>query len=323
MFEEIIGQTLPKKILSTQLKDNKINHAYIFYGKDGVGKMTMAKKFSQYIVCENKNACGNCPKCKQFLLGTVDDFKIIDILDDKTEILVEQIREVVNDVYIKPYIYNKKIYIVNNADKMNIKAQNAFLKVLEEPPQYAVFILIATNISKILPTIKSRGVEVRFSDLKPQELKQIIKNSYNMDLPDTIATVSDGSVSLAYSELTNSDASIVRENIIKSFISLLKTHSEKDMIELYKILSDDKENTGMNIKILYSLLTDIINSKESDLIKLVKSDINISHNKIYSLFEILQELSMRINTNANTSLLILDALSRIRKALIWYLRWKE
>ena len=315
MFQDIIGQDLPKKILTNAIKNKKINHAYIFYGKDGTGKMTLAKKFSQYLICKNGSACMECSSCKQFISNTSDDFKIIDILPDKSEILVDQIREAVNDVYIKPHLFPKKIYIINNADKMNIRAQNAFLKVFEEPPEYAVFILIAQNTAGILPTILSRGCEVRFSPLGIENLKKAVKVFYNADLPDDIAIMADGSISTAMSLINSDGTSKIREAVINGFCNFLKSGSYSDMLSLYKHICDNKESADMIFNIFYSILTDIVNKGNSDLIKIADNNITLSDKKIYSIFEILEEASMRIKTNASFPLMILDMLLKIKKEI--------
>lgn len=316
MFQDIIGQDLPKKILTNAIKTNKINHAYIFHGKDGIGKMTMAKNFSQYLICKNGSACMECTPCKQFISQTSDDFKIIDLLPDKTEILVDQIREAVNDVYIKPHLFSKKIYIINNADKMNVRAQNAFLKIFEEPPEYALFILIAENLSGILPTILSRGCEVRFSPLGIENLKEAVKKNYNTALTDDIAIMADGSVSAALSLINSDEASKVREIAIKGFTSFLQTGSDYEMLTLYKHICDNKESLNMIFNVFYSVLTDLVNTQNPDLIKISDNkNISLSDKKIYNIFEILEEASMRTSTNASFSLMILDMLLKIKKVI--------
>jgi len=316
MFEEIIGQTLPKKILSNAINENRINHAYIFHGKSGTGRFTLAKKFAQHIICENKTACGVCTPCKQFMAGTAHDFRIITPEDGKSGILVEQIRELTNDVYMRPRIYDKKIYIIKDADKMNLSSQNAFLKIFEEPPQYAVFILIVSQLSLILPTIRSRGVEIRFSDLKSSEIKEIYYKSYNKELPDNIAEISGGSVENALRIMENTGFSETREKILKLFCAFIKSGLESDMLSLYECMSQNKEDSQVIKDIIYTVMTDILNSGKPDLIKINDHGIKLPEKKIHEIFGVLNEFSKRITTNATYSLMVLDALKKIRKILI-------
>lgn len=315
MFEEIIGQELPKKILSNAIKENRINHAYIFCGRKGTGRLTTAKKFSQYLICKNKNACMECSACKQFLAGTVDDFKIISASDGKSAILVEQIRELTDDVYIRPHIYDKKIYIINDADKMNQNAQNAFLKVFEEPPEYAVFILIVSQPSSILPTIRSRGVEIRFSDLSRENLKEAYRHSFSKELSDDIAAISDGSVKTAADITENSVFSETREKLLNLFPSFIRSKSELDMLNLYECISLNKDDSQMIMNIIYTVMTDIMNTGKPDLIKINDYGIKLSEKKIYGIFGTLEELSERMTSNASYGIIVLDALKKIRKIL--------
>lgn len=316
MFEEIIGQDFPKKILSNAITTEKINHAYIFYGKEGIGKMTTAKKFSQYLICKNKNACMNCVSCKQFLAGTVDDFKIITPPDGKDNIFVEQIRELANDVYIRPHIYDKKIYIIEKADKMNQNAQNAFLKIFEEPPEYAIFILIASQLSALLPTVRSRGIEVRFSDLSRESLKEIYKRNFQKELSDDIVAIADGSISRAYDLSENTDFNEIKERLLKYFPSFIKTKSEADMLSLYECISLNKSEVKTIMDIIYTLMTDIANTGHTNLIKINDYGIKLPEKKIYSIFIALETLSERMTSNANFGIIVLDALKKIREILI-------
>lgn len=316
MFEEIIGQELPKKILSNAIENERINHAYIFYGKEGTGRMTTAVKFSQYLICENKSACMTCKACKQFLAGTVDDFKIISPPDGKDNILVEQVRELSEDVSIRPHIYDRKIYIIKNAEKMNANAQNAFLKLFEEPPEYVSFILIVSDISALLPTIRSRGIELRFSDLNKNDLKKAYKNAFSKELSDDIAAIADGSVKLAEGISENTEFAEIRKKLLTVFPSFIKTKSEADMLSLYECISQNKSDGDMIMNVLYTIMTDIENTGRTNLIKIKDYGIKLPEKKIYSIFKTLYELSERMTSNANFGIIVLDALKKIREILI-------
>jgi len=250
------------------------------------------------------------------MAGTAHDFRIITPEDGKSGILVEQIRELTNDVYMRPRIYDKKIYIIKDADKMNLSSQNAFLKIFEEPPQYAVFILIVSQLSLILPTIRSRGVEIRFSDLKSSEIKEIYYKSYNKELPDNIAEISGGSVENALRIMENTGFSETREKILKLFCAFIKSGLESDMLSLYECMSQNKEDSQVIKDIIYTVMTDILNSGKPDLIKINDHGIKLPEKKIHEIFGVLNEFSKRITTNATYSLMVLDALKKIRKILI-------
>lgn len=321
MFNDIIGQKLPKKILTAALKNDDINHAYIFYGPSGVGKMKTAKKLSQYLICKNGTACMQCTPCKQFLANTVDDFKVVSCLPDKSEILVDQIREIVADVYIRPHIFDKKIYIIDNADKMNIKAQNAFLKVLEEPPEYAVFILIAESLSKLLPTIRSRGNEIRFSFLNISELKEIYQKNFGSPLPDDITEISGGSIENAINLMNASETEDLRKSFSQAFISFLKKPDSQNMLNSYKELSQNEQHKDMLIKLMYTVLSDCFTFEtgNAQYLHTIYSceDISLSLEKLRKLFLCLDSFLKITDTNANYSLAVLTMFTKLQRILIY------
>lgn len=173
MFENIIGNNKVKKILS-EIKDP--SHAYMFLGTEGIGKFLFAKEFAYKWLCESElRPCGKCKSCIQFAGNSNVDLNVIEPEDGS--IKVEQIRNMIKKVYEKPIVSHKKIYIINDADKMTTSAQNALLKVLEEPPLYIIIILIGSNEHLFLNTIKSRCIKVVFQELEKEELKSYFENN--------------------------------------------------------------------------------------------------------------------------------------------------
>ena len=143
MFENIVGHQKQKEILSKSLENGNISHAYLFFGNSGIGKFKLACEFAKKIL--NTENLNNHP-----------DFKVISKMSDKKDILVEQIRkELIDDVYIVPATGERKVYIINDAESLNIASQNTLLKTLEEPPKYITIILVSSNISAFLTTILS------------------------------------------------------------------------------------------------------------------------------------------------------------------------
>jgi len=145
-FENIIGQEFAKKYLTNSMRKNKINHAYMFEGIEGIGKKKFAGELSRILL--NSENVDSSP-----------DY--INIYPDGSSIKIAQIRKLQTDIIIKPH-KDYKIYIINDAEKMTIEAQNALLKTLEEPPGYAIMILITSNKQALLDTIKSRCEIIKF-----------------------------------------------------------------------------------------------------------------------------------------------------------------
>ena len=169
-FSDIYGHSEAKNVLKSAADSGRIGHAYIFEGISGVGRLSCARAFAARLVCENPSggdSCGVCKSCAMSAAGSHPDIRIItnQLYDDtkkSTDILVDTVRQMKNEIYIKPYMAKRKVYIVPKADTMNLHAQNSLLKVLEEPPAYCTIILIAENANLFLPTVLSRCVRVKF-----------------------------------------------------------------------------------------------------------------------------------------------------------------
>ena len=134
MFNNILGNDNIKELLTNAVKNNKASHSYMFVGTEGIGKRLIAKEFAKMILCTDENKyCGKCKSCMEFDSDNNPDFRII--APDGNSLKIEQIREFQNKVAEKPIISNRKVYIINDSDKMTTEAQNCLLKTLEEPPE--------------------------------------------------------------------------------------------------------------------------------------------------------------------------------------------
>ena len=320
MFDNILGHEFPKKILKTAVETGKISHGYIFYGIEGIGKFSLAKEFARAVICDNQTACGNCPKCKQFMANTVTDFQIIDLSlnkegEQKDSISVDETRSLVGSIFLKPFMFDKKVYIINNADRMTVQAQNALLKIFEEPPSYAVIILIVKNISNILPTILSRGVQIRFNPLPPGEIRKYLEKNYLELISDNTIASSNGSIKNAISIQESDSYSLLRKEVCENFIKLISENKKSNLTGLYGTFIKNEDNYQIMLDIISSMVYDIINrdspelSKNSDFI--IKCTLSIE--KCWKIFNIITELSKRLSTNASYPLSVFAALLEIYK----------
>ncbi|MEG2483970.1 MAG: DNA polymerase III subunit [Clostridia bacterium] len=227
MFKDIIGHNENIQMLKESVQKDSVIHAYLFDGPDGIGKQLVAKEFAKEIL-ETEN------------LETCPDYIYIDKLENKKDILVEQIREsIVNNVYSKPVASNKKVYIINNAQDMNNVAQNSLLKTLEEPPKYIVLILVANQVDKFLPTIISRVKRIKFKKLTNKDIdKYIVEN--NIIVSENIKEYIDGSLG----KLKLMENLSAYEEIEK-FVDKLKTENIVYLLEISKIV-DFRNNNYMN-----------------------------------------------------------------------------
>ena len=157
-FKDVVGHSEIIQYIQNAVTEDKVSHAYILNGEKGSGKKMLAGLFAQTLQCEKGGAepCYECHSCKQAVSGNHPD--IIWVTNEKpNSISVDDIRTQVNNtVDIKPYQGPYKVYIIPQADMMTPQAQNAILKTIEEPPSYAVFLLLTENAETLLPTINSR-----------------------------------------------------------------------------------------------------------------------------------------------------------------------
>lgn len=157
----LLGNEALKKRLAASFRGGRPSHCYLICGPEGSGKKTLAAYMAQALQCEGQNVpCGQCAACRKTETGIHPDVITVDD-PDKKSVSVDRIRQLQADAFIRPNEGKKKIYIIPRAHLMTEQAQNALLKLIEEPPQYAVFLLLTTVAEKLLPTVRSRSAELR------------------------------------------------------------------------------------------------------------------------------------------------------------------
>jgi len=226
-FENVIGNSEVKDYLRKSLETNNILHSYLFLGNYGIGKLLLAKEFARYILClENKEQC-TCKSCVCFNGNNHPDFNIIN--ENGETIKIEQIRSFIEKVIEKPIVSNKKVYIINDCDKMTKEAQNCLLKTLEEPPEFVTIILISSNENMLLNTIKSRCMKVKFKNIDNKNLYDYaIKEIGYDEISDNLLKTFDGSIGKAinlkenkekYSEIDTLVSKFKTDDIISIFLT--------------------------------------------------------------------------------------------------------
>lgn len=231
-FNNIIGNENLKQLFNNTICSNIKVHSYMFVGPDGIGKSLFAKDFAEKLLCLNSNkACGSCSSCVKFESGNHPDFVILDSEDGKN-IKIGQVRQMQEQIAEKPIVSESKIFIINNSDLMTVEAQNCLLKTLEEPPSYAVIILLLSNENKLLNTIKSRCTKIAFKGLSNDELTNF-STLHHIDATKELLEASNGSISKLIQ---------LSENI--------ETYKNLDII-INKLYSSDIVDIWNNAEILY------------------------------------------------------------------------
>ena len=231
-FQDIIGQEQIKGHLRNALSTGKISHAYIINGEKSSGKEFIAKVFAMALQCEGDGEapCQECRSCRQALSGNHPD--IIYVNHEKPNFIsVDDIRAQVNhDVAVKPYSGARKVYIINEAEKMTTQAQNAILKTLEEPPEYAVILLLTANVNTLLPTILSRCVLLNMKPVSDELVRRYLCGQ--LQVPDYKAEVcvafARGNIGRAKALASSEDFETIKAEVL----SLLKYIQEMELNEI-------------------------------------------------------------------------------------------
>ena len=240
-FHEILGNEMIKEHFQKAIETHRISHAYILTGEAGTGRKSIANAFAMTLLCEKGGTepCMVCHSCKQVLSGNHPD--LIYVTHEKpASISVDDIREQINDtIMIRPYSSYYKIYIVDEAEKMTIQAQNALLKTIEEPPSYAVIILITTNQEAFLPTILSRCVQLKLKPLKDFTVKSYLTEQLSVPEKDAeiCAAFARGNLGKAI-HLASSDEF---KELYKRVMNLMKNVDTMDIVMLLDCIREMKE----------------------------------------------------------------------------------
>lgn len=298
-FEKIIGNNKIKNELINAFNTNSIAHSYIFSGQYGIGKKQIAIDFAKMILCLNKDnaTCGECKSCLELENDNNPDFNII---KSDGKIKIDQIRQMLEKVYEKPIISEKKVYIIDNAETMTVEAQNCLLKTLEEPPEYIVIILITSNESNLINTIKSRCLKLTFNPLENSELKQYFENNINFqNISETMLETFEGSIGKALKvqekqELYNNIETTLNNFYCNSVIELINNATE-----IYK----EKEN-----------ISEILEYLNIYFLKKAKEEYNKA-GKYVNAIQIIENTKKRLVYNSNYDMTIDNLLINIWEEL--------
>lgn len=314
-FKDIIGQKQLKEHLQNAIKLDKLSHAYIINGERYAGKEFIANIFAMAIQCERggMDPCGECHSCKQAMSRNHPD--IIRVVHEKPNTIgVEDIRgQINNDVMIKPYSGPKKIYILNEGEKMTVQAQNALLKTLEEPPAYAIILILTTNADALLPTILSRCVRI---DMKP--VKDELVKSYIMkenEIPDYKASVcvafARGNLGKAKILAASEDFDKIREEAVM-LLKYIRDMEVNEIVTAIKKITEYQLDINDYLDILAIWYRDVLLFKATndvnhlifkDEIKYIRKVADKSaYEGIEDIIKALEKAKMRLDANVNFDL---------------------
>ena len=248
MFERILGQVSVKSKLKRAIETGNITNAYLLTGPEGVGKKMVAEDFAESLL--------------GLRLENSPDYKCIGVKKGENNIKIAQIRDMIGGMSIKPY-GDYKIFIIDDADKMTIQAQNALLKTLEEPSAYGIIILVTRNDQALLDTIRSRCLEIKFAPLTNRDIRAILSEKGIDDDQAQVASIfSRGSASRALDICESQDLKLMRQDL-ESYLEIIFIDKNKyelaRMGENFKAYAKDYANL---IDLFRYYIRDIVLLKE-------------------------------------------------------------
>lgn len=265
-FSDVIGQEKTVAHMKSAILEKKLSHAYILSGEKGSGKKLISGIFAAAIQCEKGlgSPCGECQSCKQAAGGNHPDIKWI--THEKPNVIsVDEIRVQLNaDITIKPYSRPHKVYIIDEAEKMNEQAQNAILKTIEEPPEYAVIILLVTNERLFLPTILSRCILLNLRAVSKDKIKKLLVEKHGVSdyMADVAAGFADGVPGRAIEFAESEQFMELKSNVI----GFLKKLDGMDAGRLYGEIKswNDKQELSERLSLTTMWYRDVLVAKSTD-----------------------------------------------------------
>lgn len=298
IFEKLIGNDKIKEELADKIKSNNVSHSYLFAGPEGIGKKLFAREFAKACLClSEEKPCSKCSSCVKFDGENNPDYK--EIGPDGNSIKIAQIRELQERIYEKPIASSKKVIVIDDSDKMTEEAQNGLLKTLEEPPEYAIIILIATNENKLLNTIKSRCLKISFSAISDVEVKKYILQNNIIESPsENILKVCAGSLGKVKHVAENLEIYNQIEDVTNKLIAG-NIKNMVDMFNKFQVLYDNKDNVLELLDYMIVIIYSFIVQKQ-----------NFSQ-KWLNIVQIIEKSKIKLNSNTNTDMCIDELLMNI------------
>ena len=314
-FTGFLGNDAVKARLSGAFASGRVAHSYLLCGPAGSGKHTLTRILSAAMQCEGRSGkipCGVCSGCRKALEGVHPDIITVDDPDHKA-MTVDPIRAARSDMFIRPNEGKRKIYIIPRGQDMNESAQNALLKTIEEPPAYAVVMLLADNPDALLPTISSRCVQLNLKPVGDQLVKDYLMNE--MHVPDYQAEVD---ASLAQGNIGKAERIARSPEYEETLESALRMAKYADSMPLYEIvetikkLTAEKDNIDDYFDIFSLWFRDVLlfkATKEVDSL-VFKQELNgirerankSSYEGLEKIIEAIQKARARLNANVNFDL---------------------
>lgn len=318
-FDSVVGQDVIVQTLKNSIKNNKINHAYIFFGPRGVGKTSIAKIFARTVNCDKQdgNICDECDKCISSKSNECLDIIEIDAASNNG---VDEIRELRDKVNLVPSELKYKVYIIDEVHMLTIQAFNALLKTLEEPPAHVIFILATTDPQKVPETIISRCQCFSFDRISSKNIVLNLENickkeniEVDKETLESIAEMSNGGMRDSIGMLDKLFAYCGNKITYEDFIKVNKIVSTKEVDNFIELVYENNINdvigkieewnsTGVNVTQLLEMM--LISLKNIIISSITGKSKYEDNNKLIKLSNLINENLFDIKKSSNPKIYI-------------------
>lgn len=302
IFSDFVGNSSVKTRLCSMIDEGRLPHAIVIEGPPGSGKKTLARIIAKVAACTGDNApCGNCSSCL-----AEDNPDITTVVPEKAEIRVADIRTVRNDAYILPNQSKKRVFIIPEAQNMNAQAQNALLKVLEEPPDSAMFILTCEYTRQLLPTVVSRTAVFTLSAPSAEEAVRYIEENYPQYRHEDVCAACSGTIGAALDVLSGNRGYVAQAEEVAAMLFGGEIEMHKYMREFEK---DRLAQSGIADS-LGAIMHDALAIRNGGLRKCSEDDVRVrlsrrfTSGQLLALCEVCERAVSDVEANLNGSLFI-------------------
>jgi DNA polymerase-3 subunit delta' len=334
-FQDVIGNTQIIKYLQDAIRKDQVSHAYLIHGEEGMGKRMLADIFSAALQCGGDKVaqpdgavsadetwqagwtapCGKCHSCKQAESGSHPD--IIWVRHEKpNSIGVEEIRsQLVGDIQVKPYAGKYKVYIVDQAEKLTVQAQNALLKTIEEPPEYGVILLLAANQGVFLPTILSRCVALDMKPIPDHAVYQYLMEECGAqeDKAEICTAFAQGNLGKAVKLADSESFDEMKDHVVR-FMGRMSNMPFSDFYTILSELGKYKINIQEYLDLILVWFRDVLLfkvSKDANIVRfhdglpsIMRQASAVSYAGIEEIIEALDRAKARLKANVNFDLVM-------------------
>ncbi|MBQ2134413.1 MAG: DNA polymerase III subunit, partial [Phascolarctobacterium sp.] len=277
MWDSVLGHEQNKEFLQNFLQREARPHALLFCGAEGLGKKKLALEFAKTFLCLNGKGDDGCDACRllNFADGNVShpDFILVERLPEKRDLSIEQMRDLAKQAAFAPVLSKNKICIVEDADRLTEAAANSFLKLLEEPPAGWLIILLASSEDKLLTTILSRVVKLRFNPLAVADVKKLLlARGVAESESEVLARISEGSVGTALN-LNEQNALEYRQTALSFLEALPLEFTMNYVTDRTWVVKYERAEAMLFVKLLQLLLRDMLFIKTGVTVNLYNCDV--------------------------------------------------